>query len=710
MTQTEEIAEIEQNCWRVERAGRAAVLIDAAAYFGRLREALLKAQRRVFIVGWDIDSRMELRGEDGEVTDDGPVRLGEFLNWLVGERPELEIHLLLWDYSVVYALERQPMPSLSLDWLTPNRIKVCLDDVLPLGASHHQKIVVIDDSVAFCGGIDLTIRRWDTPAHEPGNPLRIDPAGRPYDPFHDIQICVDGDAAVALAELTRHRWEEAACEPTPEIEPTGDPWPGSLTADFEDVEVAIARTLPPIHGAESVLEVEATYYAAIDAAERHVYIENQFMTAVGIADRLIDRMKEIDELEIVLISPNEHVSWLEARSMQAGRARFMQRFRDAGVADRVLLMHPFVRDGDAESAVMVHAKLMIVDDRILRVGSSNLNKRSMGMDTECDLAVLAKSDPHRRKVAEIRNCLLAEHLGVSETDVAESLADTGSLLKTVDVLGTDKRGLKPVRDLEEYAEPVFQAVSSVADPERPIEAEKYIGDMFGGQPAGRVLGRVGLVLVAAAVLIGFALAWRFTPLAELADPESLRSLMQSVASGPWAAAVIVGLFVLGGLIVFPVTVLIAATAMTFDPLWALLYAGAGSLMSAMTTYFVGFLAGRKALRDVLGRRINRISRAMARKGVFSVMAVRLVPVAPFTLINLVAGVSHVRLYDYVLGTILGMAPGIVIMTALGNRLAKVLSDPSVEEVVLLAVILLAWIAVSAGLQFAVSRYRGSARG
>lgn len=700
---------IAESCWRIERADRAAVLIDSAAYFGRLREALLKAQRRVFIVGWDIDSRFELRGEDGKTEDDGPARLGEFLNWLVRRRPELEIHLLLWDYSVVYALEREPMPSLNLDWLTPPQIKVCLDDVLPLGASHHQKIVVIDDSVAFCGGIDLTVRRWDTPAHEPGNPLRVDPAGKPYEPFHDIQMCVDGGVAVALAEMTRHRWEEAACEPTPAIEPEGDPWPDSLPADFQDVDIAIARTLPPVVQAEAVREVEALYHAAIDRAEHHVYIENQFLTVIGVAERLIDRMKQVDGLEVVMVSPNDHVSWLEARSMQAGRIRFMQRFSDAGMADRVRLLHPFVRDGGRESAVMVHAKAMIVDDRVLRVGSSNLNNRSMGMDSECDLAVLANGKAHRRKVTEIRNRLLAEHLGASEAAVAEKLSETGSLLKAVDDLGTEDRGLKPVRDLEEYAEPVFQAVSSVADPERPIEAEKYIGDMFGGQPAGRVLGRVGWVLVAATVLIGFALAWRYTPLAGLAHPESLRTLLQSVASGPETAAVVIGLFVLGGLMVFPVTVLIAATAMTFDPLWALLYAGIGSTLSAMATYFVGVLAGRRVLRDILGRRLNRISRAMARKGVISVIAIRLVPVAPFTLINLVAGVSHVRFCDYLLGTILGMAPGIMIMTALGNRLAKVLTDPSFEEVAVLVLILLAWIAVSAALQFAVSRFRGRAR-
>ena len=70
--------------------------------------------------------------------------------------------MLLWDYSVLYSLERELLPVLSLQWRTPPQIELCLDDVLPIGSSHHQKIVVIDDALAFSGGLDLTIRRWDT--------------------------------------------------------------------------------------------------------------------------------------------------------------------------------------------------------------------------------------------------------------------------------------------------------------------------------------------------------------------------------------------------------------------------------------------------------------------------------------------------------------------------------------------------------------------
>jgi phosphatidylserine/phosphatidylglycerophosphate/cardiolipin synthase-like enzyme len=150
-----------RNVWRIERAERAAILSDAT-YFSALREALIKARSTVFILGWDLDGRTRLVGESGTADDGYPETFADFLAALVTERPKLKIHLLVWDYSLLYAAEREPFPALSMRWLVPRGIRYCLDDHLPVGASHHQKIVVVDDAIAFAGGQDLTIRRWDS--------------------------------------------------------------------------------------------------------------------------------------------------------------------------------------------------------------------------------------------------------------------------------------------------------------------------------------------------------------------------------------------------------------------------------------------------------------------------------------------------------------------------------------------------------------------
>ena len=226
------------NVWRVEQAGRFSVLIDGAAYFGAVRQAALKAQQSIMIMGWDLDSRTRLVGESGKPDDRYPAELAAFLSALVDERPALNVYLLLWDYSLLYAAERETFPLISLQWKTPPRVHFSLDNQVPLGSSQHQKIVVVDDCVAFSGGLDLTSRRWDTPKHDVHNRWRVDPAGKPYRPFHDVQAMVDGDAARALSEIARERWCCVTAEQLPSVQSKDDPWPANVQPDFTDVSVA----------------------------------------------------------------------------------------------------------------------------------------------------------------------------------------------------------------------------------------------------------------------------------------------------------------------------------------------------------------------------------------------------------------------------------------------------------------------------------------
>ena len=146
---------------------------------------------------------------------------------------------------MLYAAERDPFPSMTLRWNTPHNIRFCLDDSVPIGSSQHQKLVVVDDAVGFSGGLDITIRRWDTSAHKIDDPLRVDPAGKPYAPFHDVQMVVDGEAARALGDLMRERWRCAAYESVPRV-PASRPIAGrtASTPDFTDADIAISLTQP----------------------------------------------------------------------------------------------------------------------------------------------------------------------------------------------------------------------------------------------------------------------------------------------------------------------------------------------------------------------------------------------------------------------------------------------------------------------------------
>ena len=151
-----------RNCWRIERAQRAALVVDAADYFRLARQAMLKARSQILLIGWDFDTRIDL---DREETDEGPTELGAFLTWLPKRTPDLQIHILKWDVGSIKLLGRGSTVFRLVRWAASSNIHFKLDGVHPVGASHHHKILVIDDRLAVCGGIDMTGDRWDTRDH-----------------------------------------------------------------------------------------------------------------------------------------------------------------------------------------------------------------------------------------------------------------------------------------------------------------------------------------------------------------------------------------------------------------------------------------------------------------------------------------------------------------------------------------------------------------
>ncbi|MPZ35649.1 MAG: phospholipase [Rhodospirillales bacterium] len=683
------------NVWRIERAARAAVLIDAAAFFEAVRGACLKAQRSVVVVGWDIDSRTQLVGADGKPMDGFASGFADFLSELVRTRSDLHVDLLLWDYSLLYAGERELLPRLSLGWRMPERVTLCIDNSVPFGSSQHQKIVVVDDAVAFSGGLDLTIRRWDTTSHSAENRHRVDPSGHPYRPFHDVQMMVDGAAARALALLARERWCRASGG-VPRVEPHGDPWPETVRADFTDVDVGIARTQPRYDGEEAVREAETLFVDSIDLAERQIYIENQFLSSPLIADRLADRLARCRGLEVVIVAPRTHDSWVERHTMRNGRIRFWRRIHAAG-GRHVRLLYPAVEQGGRTTDTMIHSKVMAVDDRFLRVGSANMNNRSMGADTECDLAIEARTDRERTAILEIRNRLLGEHCGVAAADVAAFLARHGSLARAADELGANGHSLRPIDDGEPDQDGLSDVIERIADPPRPIRPTRL---------ARHLLARLRPLLVAlicALVVLGIALAWRYTALSEVVTADNVQAVLRSVRDEPWAIVVVVPVFVLAGAIIFPLNVLILTTAAVFGPWLGILYGGAGTVSSGLAMYFVGSRLGREALYRMLGERWRHGIEGVRKRGLLAVVTFRLLPIAPFTLVNLAAGASGIRFIDFLVGTMIGMLPGLVLLSIMGDRIARILAEPSAWDIAILVLCVVGLIGAAIGAQALLSR-------
>lgn len=690
----------EETVWRIERANRAAVLVDAAAFFKAVRAAFLKARRSILVIGWDIDSRTQLVGEDPHPADGYPTGFADFLSRLVDERPELQVHLLLWDYSLLYAGEREMLPRLSLGWKTPERIILCLDNTVPFGSSQHQKIVVVDDALAFSGGLDLTIRRWDTSAHSADNEQRVDPSGHAYRPFHDVQMMVDGQAAEALALLARQRWCRAN-NGDPLIEPCGEPWPQEVTPDFTDVDVGIARTQPRYDDEEPIREVEELFLASIRRAERQIYIENQFLSAPLIADCLAERLRQCPALEVVMVAPRAHESWIEKRTMRNGRIRFWQRVGPAG-GERVRLLYPAVEQGGKATDTMIHSKIMVIDDWLLRVGSANLNNRSMGADTECDLVIEARNDLERTAILEIRNRLLGEHCGVGAADVAAAMARHGSLVQAAQELGANGHSLRRIDDGEPDDSAVADLAERVADPSIPLRPLRFARHYL----ARFLPGRIVMVLAAIAlVILGGTLAWKYTALSEMAEPRRIAELVSAGRGQPWAVLVVIVVFVLGGVMLLPLNILVLGTAAAFGPWYGMLYSAVGAMANCLVVHTIAARLGKEALGRVLGGRWRKMLDGVRERGVLAVVIVRILPLAPFALVNLAAGAGGIRLTDFLLGSFLGLAPGVVLLSFLGDRLVRAALDPSLGEVALVVVGVVAYLGLAVAAQAALSKRR-----
>jgi phosphatidylserine/phosphatidylglycerophosphate/cardiolipin synthase-like enzyme len=455
-----------KNIWRIERATRATVIVDACDYYRVIRQAMLEASRRILIIGWDFDPRIKL-----DRTGEGNERetLGSFLLELAKARPDLDIRILKWDVGALKTLFR----GSAIWWVARlalrKNIRFKLDGVHPAGCSHHQKIVVIDDSFAVCGGIDMTGDRWDRPAHADRDPDRVRPNGRRYGPWHDATMAVEGAVAKALGELARERWKRATGETIPAVKGGGRPWPDGLKPDFRNVDLAIARTIPCYRDRKEVREIEALFLDMIGRARRFVYAESQYFASPRIAAAIRERLLADDKFEFVLMNPVRADGWLEQVAMDATRVRLGQVIGHSDPDNRFRIYTPVTKGHDD---IYVHAKVLIVDDEILKIGSANMNNRSLGLDSECDVTLDAcrpANDGARDAICAIRDGLIAEHLGVAPRLVRNEVGKSGSLIATIEKLRGDGRSLRPYEVPDLNAVEAWLADNEALDPECPDE-------------------------------------------------------------------------------------------------------------------------------------------------------------------------------------------------------------------------------------------------
>jgi phospholipase D1/2 len=661
------------NCAEAARAERIALLVDAQAYFAAFARAAENAERSILILGWDFDSRTMLElDERGE-----PVLLGDFLNALARRRKRLRIRILDWDFPLVYGKDRElPPPTYGMTWQPHRRIDFRFDDTHPFTGSHHQKIVVIDDKLAFTGGLDLTNKRWDTPEHCVNDPRRVF-LGEPYPPMHDVMVAVDGEAATALSQVARERWQNATLERLRAVRTDSDPWPRELPVDIPGATIGVALTAPELDDAPGIRQVEQLFLDMIERARESIYIENQYFTSQRIARALAERLAEPEGPEIVLVTRLLSHGWLEEVTMHVLRTNLVRDLRAIDKHGRFHAYYPHVEGLVDGTCVDLHSKVMIVDDEWLRVGSSNLSNRSLGMDTECDALIEAQGDERiRAAIRGFRVRLLAEHCGAEPAAIARALAERGSMASTIEAHGTPERQLARL-EAPEHSDSVV-TMAAIGDPEAPITFERIVERLSPEVNARRFPARRFAVMLGGllAAAIGLALLWKYTPLADMVSRESALTWARAFRDHWWAPLVVVAAYTPASFVMFPRWIITMTAVIAFGPWEGFVYGMSGLVLAALVSYFPGRLVANDTVSRLAGPRMKRVANIVKRRGLLAVSIVRLVPIAPFPVVNIVLGALRIRVRHFVLGTMLGMLPGMLAATVLSDQLAAALEDPT----------------------------------
>jgi phosphatidylserine/phosphatidylglycerophosphate/cardiolipin synthase-like enzyme/uncharacterized membrane protein YdjX (TVP38/TMEM64 family) len=665
-----------ENCCAVAQADRVSFVVDADGYFRLFRRAAEKAARSIVILGWDFDSRTVLEQEEGKP----PIILGDFLNGLAKRNRRLHVKILDWDYPIVYGMDRELPPTLGISWKTHRRVDFRYDDTHPVAGSHHQKVVIIDGKLAFVGGLDLTNKRWDTCDHTADDPRRKH-EDKPYPPFHDVMMAVSGPIVDHLSAIARERWHNATGEHIEVAKADSDPWPDLMPVHVEKGRVAVSCTAPPAEGKEAIRQIEDLYLDMIMAAKRYIYIENQYFTSESVGEALKARLAEPGGPEIVVVTRLLSHGWLEELTMSTLRTQLVRELRAADPHGRFHCYYPDVAGLTEGTCLDIHSKLMIVDDEWCRIGSSNLSNRSMGMDTECDLTLEADGDAKiAAAIRTFRNDLVGEHSGLPAQEVERAVQSEGSLARAIASLSGagDPRTLKvlPAPELPEAK----LVMAKVGDPDSPIELEKIVEQVApeavsakGGFALRKALYFLAGIIVAAAIL---ALLWTRTPLAQWVTRDNAMQVADWFAGHWWAPALIVAAYTPASFVMFPRWIITMTAVIAFGPWHGFFYGFAGILIAGLATFLPGRLFERDTVRRIAGKRLRPVTRFMERKGLIAVTLVRLVPIAPFPIVNVVMGAMRVKVLHFIGGTFLGMLPGMLAATVLSDQLAAALEDPT----------------------------------
>lgn len=738
----EKIINPERNCYRIAQAEQVDILVDAASYYRALHHCITQAQKRLVFLGWQFDSRVSLlRGE--EVDRAGyPVQFLPLLEKVTEERPDLQVYLLAWDHSIVFAPEREWFQSYRFQQATSDQIHFVFDNLHPAGGSHHQKIVLVDGVAGFCGGLDICGDRWDTPQHRRQNPLRKNEDGTPYSLFHDVQIAVQGKAVSVLEEIFLDRWAAAAGERLSPVRPDRTRrFDLPHTLRLSGGPVSISRTLPVGTCGQTapIQEIAQFYDDAIASAERLILIENQYFTSRRVFEALHKRISDRSRpgVEVIVILPQAAQNWKEELAIGFEQRRMLQRLEAAAKANHCPLgIYTPIKTGTGflpPTPIYVHSKVLVIDDRILSIGSANTSNRSLGLDTECNINIEADGDPRRREIAHACHILLGEHLEESAEKV-ESLIQQKGWVAALDAVSGCRGRLHKLNDAfpETWIDQVLPD-GICFDPESPLNPEDLF-EKFLSPPSPSVQEEAALekedqedrqkasassnvsqtkpflkgsplfLLPLIGVLLYFFLEKKGI------DLRAWITYLDEARASHWTIPLFMIGTVVASLISFPLIFFLILGGVLFGAYWGTLLNWTAALAGATVSYFLGLYLGRPLFRRFGQKRAPAIADWIKQKGFWAILILRVIGVFPFTVVNFIAGASKIRLSYYLLATALGMLPGTFLISYFADSILQGTVDFKTKSSQLLwglSLVLLFWLGSSFTKRWWLRRQEGA---
>lgn len=626
------------------------LFICAKSYFKDLKETLLSAQKSVFICGWSFNMKTVL-DDDGTTMEDVLFSLPE----------SVHVKILIWDYIIFYVADRDPFTELNLALKNKKNIEFSRFDFHPIMSSMHAKAVTVDEEILYMGGIDLDLARRDGERNLPDDETRREADGKKYTPFRDYAFKFRGDCASFMSDYLGRMWSSQKGQES-KLEVEKDP--------KKEDKVFFTRTVPKFKNNPKDFSSFEMHKWLIETARDYIYIENQYLTSERIVDLLIEKLKEPNGPEVIIVVSYGKMPVIEKISMGALLTDCAKRLLENDPYKRLKIYTLKNGEGDAVEYVKIHSKLIITDDKYIKIGSSNINNRSMEFDYELDVAVRTNKVPEY-KWRIFSTLLLPE----GELKPRESLIEA-----------FEEARLKHGRVVE--VKEILQEVSSFAEYKDYLPLDKREMTFF---------ERIGQMLITKKELLninfkmigGTLLLLLIITGALFVEPKEAKHVFDRFVSymGVESEYALMGLFYVSYLILgaffFPLNAYIFMCGAYFATSEAFILAVAGAISSAIISYGMGAWFKGDPHKKARFEKIDQLKKLLRKNSLKTLVFLRMVPIAPFPLVNVICGKYQVHFGKYVLGTLMGIAPGCFVLIFMEKKIIEAFRAPSFANIAII---------------------------